>query len=156
MKLVVIFFSSIFISCSAVERFEKLEERVESLEVKNRELDSNINYLAEKLGRLYAGLEELSGKVKQNLESISNLDVSLDTSKPHPAIPEPYLREDQELASKQGLKLRAELFRFLNSVTRGEFPMVLSSADNILKNQVSLEVQLSVLFWKFVSLIEVK
>lgn len=142
--------------CTVADRFTQLEQKVETLEIKQREIESNIEYLGDRSNRLYMALEELSGKVRQNLASLSELDVSLDMRQPPRSVPETFLRQDQQLANSQGLSLRAELFRLLNSITAGNFSETLIASQKLRGKPLPDDISHMVNFWEFFSLVELR
>lgn len=156
LKIILSGLLALSIGCSINERLTNIEGKIEVIETKQREIESNLDYLADRSNRLFIALEELSGKVRQNLASLSELDVSLDMRTPPRSVPENFLRQDQQLANSQGISLRAELFRFLNSITAGSFSETLMIAQRLGTRGLPDNVRQMVDFWEFFALVELR
>ncbi len=144
-----------FLSCTMVDLNKKTQERIEILEKNYRELDDTLQFVGDKIRVLQQQVENLKANLNSKTSDLENFSVDLDLSTPHRDVPVPFLREDQEFASKQGLKLRSKLYRLLNSINRGDFITTLKESENLQDYSYIDEVQKMVKFWRFFGLVQV-
>ncbi|MCS6961002.1 MAG: hypothetical protein NZT61_00660 [Deltaproteobacteria bacterium] len=142
--------------CAVYEKQSELEQKIQSLEQDLKLFEENIDFLSKRTSKLQQALEELSAKVKQDLESLKELDVSLDTSPPPSSIPQAFLKQDQVVASQQGLSVRADLYKLLNSITRGNFTETIQLVEKLKNRQLTNSLYQIIDFWEFIAYVELK